>query len=112
MSDITRAEAISELLEMKLDAWTDTRQMKALDMAINLLEKYPDIKEAYNRGYEAGVKATNVDCGVVWEERIEDIKAEIDDLDVSDLGKMGIITAIFGIIDKHIGKESIDADSD
>ena len=37
---------------------------------------------------------------------IEDIKAEIEDLDVNDLGKMGIITAIIHIIDKHIsGKE-------
>lgn len=35
---------------------------------------------------------------------LDDVKAEIDDLDVSDLGKMGIITAIFEILDKHIGK--------
>ena len=36
---------------------------------------------------------------------IEDIKAEIDNLDVSDLGKMGIITAIFEIIDRRISEK-------
>ena len=36
---------------------------------------------------------------------LDDVKAAIDDLDVSDLGKMGIITAIFEILDKHIGEE-------
>ena len=35
MSDLTRAEAIEELKEMRTDAWTDTRQMKALEMAVN-----------------------------------------------------------------------------
>ena len=38
---MTRTEAIHELSEMKLDAWTDHRQMEALDMAINSL-KYED----------------------------------------------------------------------
>ncbi len=33
------------------------------DRAISLL------KDTYAIGYEDGVKATNVDCGVVWEER-------------------------------------------
>ena len=42
------------------------------DRAISLL------KDAWRDGYEAGVKATNVDCGVVWEERIDAIKADID----------------------------------
>ena len=35
-------------------------------------------KEIYNIGYEAGVHATNVDCGVVWEERIDAIKEEAE----------------------------------
>ena len=35
---MTRLEAISELSEMKTDAWTDERQMKALTMAIKALE--------------------------------------------------------------------------
>lgn len=34
---MTRGEAIKELQEMKTDAWTDFRQMNALDMAINAL---------------------------------------------------------------------------
>ena len=34
------------------------------DRAISLL------KDTYAIGYEDGVKATNVDCGVVWEDRI------------------------------------------
>ena len=41
------------------------------DKAIDLL------KETWAQGYEAGVQATNVDCGVVWEERIDAIKAEL-----------------------------------
>lgn len=48
------------------------------EMAIKALETIPKYKDAYNKGYEAGVKATNVDCGVVWEERIDAIKAEIE----------------------------------
>ena len=36
---------------------------------------------------------------------LEDIKSEIEDLDVSGLGKMGIITVIFGIIDNHISRK-------
>lgn len=41
------------------------------DRAISLL------KDTYAIGYEDGVKATSVDCGVVWEERIDAIKAEL-----------------------------------
>ena len=41
------------------------------DRAISLL------KDTYAIGYKDGVKATNVDCGVVWEERIDAIKAEL-----------------------------------
>lgn len=32
---MTREEAIKELKEMKTDAWTDNRQMEAIDMAID-----------------------------------------------------------------------------
>ena len=65
------------------------------DRAIALL------KDTYAIGYEDGVQATNVDCGVVWEERIEAIKAEIE--------YIGHATPLIGtntvidIIDKHIG---------
>ena len=48
---------------------------------------------------------TTIANGIPLERVIEDIKAEIDDLDVSDLGKMGIITAIFEIIDKYISRK-------
>ena len=44
MSDLTRSEAIEELKEMRTDAWTDTRQMKSLEMAINILRSIEDIK--------------------------------------------------------------------
>ena len=44
------------------------------DRAISLL------KDTYAIGYEDGVKATNIDCGVVWEERIDAIKTEIQAL--------------------------------
>ena len=57
---------------------TISEQVDALEMAIKALETIPKYKNAYNKGYEAGVKATNVDCGVVWEERIDAIKAEIE----------------------------------
>ena len=42
------------------------------DRAISLL------KDTYAIGYEDGVKATNIDCGVVWEERIDAIKEEAE----------------------------------
>jgi len=38
---MTREEIIKELSEMRTDAWTDTRQMKALSMAIKALEQEP-----------------------------------------------------------------------
>ena len=53
---------------------TISEQVDALEMAIKALETIPKYKNAYNKGYEAGVKATNVDCGVVWEERIDAIR--------------------------------------
>ena len=59
-------------------------------------------KERYNQGFVDGYKNSYNRGHAV----IEDIKAEIDDLDVSDLGKMGIITAIFEIIDKHMRGET------
>ena len=42
---MTRPEAISELSEMKTDAWTDERQMKALTMAINAIENIGHLKD-------------------------------------------------------------------
>lgn len=38
MNDITRTEAIKELKSIRTDPWTDHRQMKALEMAINSLK--------------------------------------------------------------------------
>ena len=54
---------------------TKEREMRdeLKDRAIALL------KDTWAQGYEAGVKATNVDCGVVWEERIDAIKADISE---------------------------------
>lgn len=40
---MTRLEAISELSEMKTDAWIDERQMKALTMAIQSMKAIEDI---------------------------------------------------------------------
>lgn len=43
---MTDIEAIEELKEMKTDAWTDHRQMEALDMAIDQkLKSIPQILE-------------------------------------------------------------------
>ena len=105
---MTRAEAINELLEMKLDAWTDTRQMKALVMAINSLK----VDEMYDLAEE------NAD-EFISKSVIEDIKAEIkskkfrgyaNDNGGADLPdhqahfNSGLFLAL-EIIDKHIGKE-------
>lgn len=48
MSNLTRTEAIKELSEMRTDPWTDSRQMQALDIAINSLK----IDEQYDLMYE------------------------------------------------------------
>ena len=75
------------------------------DRAISLL------KDTYAIGYEDGVKATNVDCGVVWEERIDAIKADLsEEVKVYDTeyGKgylAGILTAQ-EVINKHCGGEN------
>lgn len=43
---MTNIEAIDELKEMKTDAWTDHRQMEAIDMAIDQkLKSIPQILE-------------------------------------------------------------------
>ena len=66
------------------------------------------MKEAWAQGYEAGVHATNVDCGVVWEERIDAIKAEILNNYISGDGTIGKMRVweydeIIRLIDKHCG---------
>lgn len=80
------------------------------DKAIDLL------KETWAQGYEAGVQATNVDCGVVWEERIDAIKAEIENIGI--LSSVDIKTGetlyeglcrysdVLEIIDKHCGGDT------
>ena len=70
------------------------------DRAIALL------KDAYAIGYEDGVKATNVDFGVVWEERIDAIREEILALNNLDYVKPVSVEEIMAIIDKHCGGEN------
>ena len=73
------------------------------DRAISLL------KDTYRQGYEDGVKATNVDCGVVWEERIEDIKSNIlsyKDDKIIHAEQNEMIDIVLEIIDRHIGDNS------
>ena len=66
------------------------------------------MKEAWAQGYKDGVHATNVDCGVVWEERIDAIKAEIENIYCGQYCEH-IYTAdevrelALEIIDKHCG---------
>lgn len=76
------------------------------DRAISLL------KDTYAIGYEDGVKATNIDCGVVWEERIDAIKDEISELsDIKWVDEktqeytnwQGMKKKVLAIIDKHCG---------
>ena len=75
-------------------------------------------KEIFNIGYEAGVKATNVDCGVVWEERIDAIKKDIEEytgyIPIFDSYGNGVgykeiklsADKIISIIDKHCGGDA------
>ena len=75
---------------------------------IKVLSDIPKYKDAYNKGYEAGVKATNIDCGVVWEERIDAIKSEITDMAKEfekqcDYGRYFGLNYALEIIDKHCG---------
>ena len=88
----------------------------ALKMANKALETIPKYKDAYNKGYEAGVRATNIDCGVVWEERIDAIKAEAEkakeqvydapqDVYEPDFYVREGIDFVLELIDKHCGGE-------
>lgn len=72
------------------------------DRAISLL------KDTYAIGYKDGVKATNVDCGVVWEERIDAIKADIDkQTEIHSDGEFYIKNIdVKRIIDKHCGGDN------
>lgn len=82
-----------------MNKMSDT-ECKVKSLAEEISDKITSlVKVVYNIGYEDGVQATNVDCGVVWEERIEDIKAEIDNY-ISDFIATDIVLQI---IDKHIG---------
>lgn len=77
------------------------------DRAISLL------KDTWAQGYEAGVHATNVDCGVVWEERIEDIKADIEENishyeHFSSPNTANGLNMALQIIDKHCGGDADD----
>ena len=64
--------------------------------------------EYYIRLCDSGEVMNNIEeivaSGTPLSEIIDNIKTEIDDLDVSDLGKMGIITTIFEIIDNNLEK--------
>ena len=53
-----RSEAIKELKEMKTDIWTDSRQMEALNMAINALQSYETVTEFADRCRECGKMRT------------------------------------------------------
>ena len=110
---VERLNAIKQFIGYDKDSEIVKATQKSLDMAIKALETIPKYKDAYNKGYEAGVKATNIDCGVVWEERIDAIKADIDkqykwlmqtkqtlsDIDIA-------FDAIKSSIDKHCGGDT------
>ena len=65
-------------------------------------------KEIFNIGYEAGVKACNTDCAIVWEDRIDAIKAEIlsyKDDKIIHTEQNAMIDIVLEIIDRHLGSE-------
>ena len=80
----------------------------ALEMAIKALETIPKYKDAYGKGWDDGAKATNVDCGVVWEERIDAIKTDIDkQTEIHSDGEFYIKNIdVKRIIDKHCGGDN------
>ena len=82
--------------------------VEALNKAIKALETITKYKDVYAIGYEAGVKATNIDCGVVWEERIDAIKADIDkQTEIHADGEFYIKNIdVKRIISKHCGGEN------
>ena len=85
---------------------------------IKVLSDIPKYKDAYNRGWDDGAKATNVDCGVVWEERIDAIKKDIEEhtgyIPILDSYGNGLgykeiklsADEIISIIDKHCGGDA------
>ena len=81
---------------------TKEREMRdeLKDRAIALL------KDTWAQGYESGVKATNIDCGVVWEERIDVIKAEIDSHCSDNRDRNDGLYIAMKIIDKHCGGDA------
>ena len=103
---MTNEIAIKLLNEIRKFAILRDGEIVALEMAIKALETIPKYKNAYNKGYEAGVKATNVDFGVVWEERIDAIREEILALNNLDYVKPVSVEEIMAIIDKHCGGEN------
>ena len=69
------------------------------------------MKEAWKQGYEDGVHATNVDCGVVWEERIDAIRAEIQALPktypfVNHIDTYVKTADVIKIIERHCGGDT------
>lgn len=77
----------------------------AVEKGIKALETIPKYKDAYGKGWIDGVNATNVDCGVVWEERIDAIKAEIQERQRTMMPVIPV-QEVFEIIDKHCGGDN------
>lgn len=77
--------------------------VEALNKAIKALETIPKYKDAYNKGWDDGAKATNIDCGVVWEDRIDAIKDDIQSIFYPFKDGTGIVQEVLSIIDKHCG---------
>lgn len=77
---------------------------------IKVLSDIPKYKDAYNKGWDDGAKATNIDCGVVWEERIDAIKTEIKDLHNSHMigfvSADGAVDTCLKIIERHCGGDN------
>lgn len=104
---MTNEEAIEELKKVDtLDM--PVRLCEAHYMSIKALETIPKYKDAYNKGWDDGAKATNVDCGFVWEERIDAIKTDIDkQTEIHSDGEFYIKNIdVKRIIDKHCGGEN------
>ena len=83
---MTNEEAIAYAKRV-IDLGLNDETQEFCELVIKVLETIPKYKDAYGKGWEDGAKATNIDCGVVWEDRIEDIKADINHLQTYKLAE-------------------------
>ena len=113
MTDIELKSCIGTIEMLRRLAYNIHGVMDVIDAdncekIIKVLSDIPKYKDAYGKGWDDGAKATNIDCGVVWEERIDAIKDEIKRIDDFEVVNGGVYVREFDVIEiigKHCGGE-------